>query len=100
MSRVVLRWWSLWLWVPALGVLLEQRANGVRDLAPPAVRHGDVDQDPVDIPGRLLSLLQPRREDGRQELFRAAFIRLSIDAKRLHRLALGALNCRVTERQA
>jgi len=31
---------------------------------------------------------------------RAAFIRLSIDAKRLQRLALGAFNCRVTERQA
>ena len=40
------------------------------------------------------------REDGRQELYRAAFIRLNIDAKRLQRLALGAFNCRVTERQA
>ena len=40
------------------------------------------------------------RENGRQELYRAAFIRLSIDAKRLQRLALGAFNCRVTERQA
>jgi len=40
------------------------------------------------------------REDGRQEPYRAAFIRLSIDAKRLQRLALGAFNCRVTERQA
>ena len=40
------------------------------------------------------------REDGWQELYRAAFIRLSIDAKRLQRLALGAFNCRVTERQA
>jgi hypothetical protein len=40
------------------------------------------------------------REDGRHELYRAAFIRLSIDAKRLQRLVLGAFNCRVTERQA
>jgi len=40
------------------------------------------------------------REDGWQELYRAAFIRLSIDPKRLQRLALGAFNCRVTERQA
>jgi len=32
------------------------------------------------------------REDGRQELYRAAFIRLSIDAKRLQHLALGAFN--------
>ena len=40
------------------------------------------------------------REDGQQELYRAAFIRLSVDAKRLQRLALGAFNCQVTERQA
>jgi hypothetical protein len=40
------------------------------------------------------------REDGQQELYRAAFVRLSIDAKRLQRLALGAFNCRVTERRA
>ena len=40
------------------------------------------------------------REDGQQDLYRAAFVRLSIDAKRLQRLALGAFNCRVTERRA
>lgn len=40
------------------------------------------------------------RGDGRHELYRAAFIRLSIDAKRLQRLVLGAFNCRVAERQA
>jgi len=40
------------------------------------------------------------REDGQQEFYRAAFVRLSIDAKRLQRLALGAFNCRVTERRA
>ena len=40
------------------------------------------------------------REDGQQELYRAAFVRLTIDAKRLQRLALGAFNCRVTEQRA
>ena len=40
------------------------------------------------------------REDGWHELYRAAFLRLSIDANRLQRLVLGAFNCRVTERQA
>ena len=40
------------------------------------------------------------REDGQQELYRAAFVRLTIDAKRLQRLALGAFNCRVTEPRA
>jgi hypothetical protein len=40
------------------------------------------------------------REDGQQELCRAAFVRLSIDAKRPQRLALGAFNCRVAERRA
>jgi hypothetical protein len=54
-----------------------------------------------DVAGRTRSIQGTAdREDGRQELHRAAFIRLSIDAKRLQRLALGALNCRVTERQA
>jgi hypothetical protein len=40
------------------------------------------------------------RQDGQQELYRAAFVRLSIDAKRVQRLALGAFNCRVIERRA
>ena len=39
------------------------------------------------------------RGDGQHELYRAAFIRLSIDAKRLRRLVLGAFNCRVAERR-
>jgi hypothetical protein len=37
------------------------------------------------------------REDGRQELYRAALIRLSLDTNRQRHLALGALNCRITE---
>jgi hypothetical protein len=39
------------------------------------------------------------REDGGQELYRVAFIRLSLDPRRLQHFALGAFNCRVAERQ-
>ena len=38
------------------------------------------------------------REDGEQELYRAAFIRLSLDANRVQHFVLGAFNCRVAER--
>jgi hypothetical protein len=38
------------------------------------------------------------REDGVQELYRAAFIRLSLDANRAQRFVLGAFNCRVAKR--
>jgi hypothetical protein len=39
------------------------------------------------------------RENGEQELYRAAFVRLSLDGNRQQRLALGAFNCRVDERR-
>jgi hypothetical protein len=38
------------------------------------------------------------REDGGQELYRAAFIRLSLDANRAQHFVLGAFNCRVAQR--
>ena len=41
----------------ARGVLLQQRADGVRDLAPAAVADRDVDVQALDVPGRLLVLL-------------------------------------------
>ena len=75
----------------------------------PMMAHLPARYVPVFAKGCMNSMLQGtpvriqgtvEREDGRRELFRAAFIRLSIDAKRLQRLALGAFNCRVTERQA
>ena len=51
------------------GVLLEQRPYGVRDLAPPAVADRDVDDQAVDVAGRvggLLELARPsRRAAGR-----------------------------------
>ena len=34
------------------------------------------------------------REDGEQELYRAAFVRLSLDANRVQHFVLGAFNCR------
>ena len=37
------------------------------------------------------------RENGGQELYRAAFIRLSLDGNRQQHLVLGAFNCRVAE---
>jgi hypothetical protein len=39
------------------------------------------------------------REDGRQELYRAAFIPLKGQPSRQQRLTFGAFNCRVTEQQ-
>lgn len=39
-------------------------------------------------------------EDGRQELYRAAFIPLGLKPDRLQRLAFGAFNCRLVERGA
>jgi len=38
------------------------------------------------------------RDDGREELYRAAFIRLRLDASLRHPLALGAFNCRQSSR--
>jgi hypothetical protein len=38
------------------------------------------------------------REDGEQELYRAAFVRLSLDANRVQHSVLGAFSCRVAER--
>jgi hypothetical protein len=40
------------------------------------------------------------REDGGQELYRSAFIRLSLEANRQQHFALGAFNCRLAKGQA
>ncbi len=47
------------------GVLLQQRAHGVGDLAAPAVADGDVDEHPVDVTGVVLGRLEPGRGVGR-----------------------------------
>ena len=44
--------------------------------------------------------VQPTREDGRQELYRVAFIAFTAEPLRQRRLAVGAFNCRVAEGQA
>ena len=48
------------------------------------------------VAGRIQGAVE--REDGGQELYRAAFIRLSLDANRVQHFVLGAFNCRVAER--
>ena len=54
--------------VPLRGVLLEERAHGVRDLAPPAVADGDVDEHAVDVAGAVLGGLEPARRLRGQEV--------------------------------
>ena len=54
--------------VPAAGVLGEQRAHGVRDLAAAAVPDGDVDEHPVDVAGGLLGGLELLGGRGRQQV--------------------------------
>jgi hypothetical protein len=92
------------------GALMELPANP--EYSVPMMAHLPARYVPVFAKGCMDAMLQGApvrvqgavdREDGQQELYLAAFIRLSIDAKRLQRLALGAFNCRncrVTERQA
>src|SRR5918993_275770 len=40
------------------GVLLEERAHGIRDLAPAAVAHGDVDEHALDVTGPVIGGLE------------------------------------------
>src|SRR5689334_676153 len=56
---------------PPGGVLLQHRADGVGDLAPTAVADRDVDQQAVDVAGRIRGLLELVRRLGRQQVQRA-----------------------------
>ncbi|HJU17903.1 MAG TPA: hypothetical protein VJ770_15710 [Stellaceae bacterium] len=49
------------------------------------------------LPVRMLGAVE--RDDGRPELYRAAFVRPSLDASRRQDLAVGAFNCSVIERE-
>jgi hypothetical protein len=89
------------------GALMELPANP--EYSVPMMAHLPARYVPVFAKGCMDAMLQGvpvriqgavDREDGQQELYRAAFVRLSIDAKRLQRVALGAFNCRVTEPRA
>ena len=79
------------------------------DYSAPVLAHLPVRYVPVFAKGCLDAMFQGaavrmqgavERRDGQHEFYRAAFIRLSIDPKRLQPLVLGAFSCRVAERQA
>ena len=64
----------------------------------PVFTKGCIDAALRSVPVRLQGAAE--REDGRQELYRVAFIAFTAEPLRQHRLAFGAFNCRVAEAQA
>jgi len=64
----------------------------------PVFTKGCIDAALRSVPVRLQGAAD--REDGRQELYRVAFIAFTAEPLRQHRLAFGAFNCRVAEAQA
>jgi hypothetical protein len=64
----------------------------------PVFTKGCVDATLRGVPVRLQGAVD--REDERRELYRVAFIAVRAEPKRVQRLAVGAFNCRVAERQA
>jgi len=61
----------------------------------PVFTKGRIDATLLGAPVRIQGAVD--REDGRQELYRAAFIPLAVTPNRQQRLAFGAFNCRVVE---
>jgi len=61
----------------------------------PVFTKGCIDATLLAAPVRIQGAVD--REDGRQELYRAAFIPLAVAPNRQQRLAFGAFNCRVVE---
>jgi hypothetical protein len=61
----------------------------------PVFTKGCTDATLLGTPVRMQGAVD--REDGRQELYRAAFIPLAVTPNRQQRLAFGAFNCRVVE---
>jgi len=59
----------------------------------PVFTKGCIDATLLGAPVRLQGAVD--REDGRQELYRAAFVPLAVTPNRQQRLAFGAFNCRV-----
>lgn len=59
----------------------------------PVFRRGCIDATLFGVPIRMHGAVE--RDDGRSELFRAAFIALKPEPSRRQRLAFGAFNCRV-----
>jgi hypothetical protein len=64
----------------------------------PVFTKGCIDAALRSVPVRLQGAAD--REDGRQELYRVAFIAFTAEPLRQRRLAFGAFNCRVAEGQA
>jgi hypothetical protein len=64
----------------------------------PVFAKGCIDATLRNVPVRLQG--RSDRQDGRQELYRAAFIPFTAEPLRQRRLAFGAFNCRVAEGQA
>lgn len=63
----------------------------------PVFTRGCISSSLSGVPIRMQGAVE--RDDGRQELYRAAFIRLKLDATLRQPLALGAFNCRVVARR-
>jgi hypothetical protein len=63
----------------------------------PAFTRGCIASTLSGAPVRMYGAVE--REDGAQELYRAAFIRLNLDANREQHVALGAFSYRVAGRQ-
>lgn len=61
----------------------------------PVFTHGGIASTLCRIPVRVHGAVE--REDGGRELYRAAFIRLNLDANREQHFALGTFNCRPAE---
>jgi hypothetical protein len=61
----------------------------------PVFTRGCITSTLSSVPVRMQGAVE--REDGKQELYRAAFIRLSLDANRVQHFVLGAFNFRAAE---
>ncbi len=59
----------------------------------PVFTRGCIDATLLGAPVRMHGAVD--RDDGRQELYRTAFIPFSVELNRQQRLAFGAFNCRV-----
>ena len=105
-SRPVVENSSLLFYGPALAALLElpnTPEHSVPMLAQlparfvPVFTKGCIASALSSVPVRMHGTID--RDDGGQELYRAVFIRLSLDGNHHRHFALGAFNCRAYDRQ-
>jgi hypothetical protein len=105
-SRPVVENSSLLFYGPGLAALLEQ-PNTPEHFFPmlaqlparfvPVFTKGCIASTLSSVPVRMHGIID--RDDGRQELYRAVFIRLSLDGNHHRHYAVGALNCRASDRR-